>query len=1142
MSSYATGTLDLTANPNAGNTVQIGQQIYTFVASGAANAAGDVALGSNVQGTLQNLQNAVNGTGTASPGTYGVGTAANRAAQITAVNGGSATVQALTAGNAGNTVQLITNLTSSGGTTGANLTGAVNATNDVASLTLNAQPGYLSTSAGTLTMTALPDTLANATGMLTFGTQPVAGNATGTLTLAAAPANLETVTVGSEVYTFTTAAPANNSNQVLISGTTGSLNNLMDAVNGIASAGNVGTNAVAAGNALITSVVGNVATVAATSPVGATGDAIAFSASGAGASGAGFLAGGGTSDTVTVGAQAYTFVAAGAATAANQVALGANVAGTMTNLMDAVNGIGSGSDTTYGAGTGINGAATMSYSGAGGEATITAATGGVGGNAIALTSTILNAANPTGFLSGGAAADTVTIGTTTYTFVAAGQAIAADQVADGATVQATLTNLLNAVNGTGAASNTTYGTGTVANTTGTITGISNGVVTVQSGTAGVATPGAGNGTTTGNSVALSVSSQTGTVTVSGTGFLTGGSNTDTVTIGNVTYSFVAAGQANAANQVALGSSLQGTLNNLMAAVNSTSTAAYNASTNPTGGSVSTFGVGTTLNTQATITSDANGVAEVQALTAGGMGLNAVFGGGNATGTLGGLTVSTLSGGSATAAATGNIDLAGGQPTAGNATGTVNIGTTTTGLSGATVTIGGQAFTFESGALGAAGQVAIGASITTALTNLQNAVNGTGSSGANTYYAGTVPAGTAVISSFNATTGAATVAATSLTTGNAVTLAATGNATVSGGTLAGQGTSDTVTIGAVTYTFVAADAATAGHNEVALGATTQATLKNLMAAVNAANDATGNSGATFQLASNGAASIQGLTGAQISSVNGAQAVVTANAVGAGTLAAGTGNFLALSDTFANSANVAGSPGGATAATKATGLFDLTNNPLSGNTVTIGGESYTFVSGAPTAANQVLIGGSANGTLNNLMEAVNNGPAGTGAGTNYGTGTVANTSATITAVAGGQATVQAITAGTAGNSVAISAELSNGAGGGAVGTVSSSLAGGGASVSLNSAADAQSALTVIAGAISTVAATRGAIGSGINQMNAAVQVMNNTSQNLTSSLSGIQDANIGQVVANMSKYQVLEQTGIAALTQANTNEQVVLKLLP
>jgi flagellin len=62
-----------------------------------------------------------------------------------------------------------------------------------------------------------------------------------------------------------------------------------------------------------------------------------------------------------------------------------------------------------------------------------------------------------------------------------------------------------------------------------------------------------------------------------------------------------------------------------------------------------------------------------------------------------------------------------------------------------------------------------------------------------------------------------------------------------------------------------------------------------------------------------------------------------------------------------------------------------------------------------------------------------------------------------------------------------------------------------------------------------------------MNAALQVMNNTAQNLTSSLSGIQDADIGKVVANMSKFQVLEQTGISALAQSNSQAQAVLKLL-
>src|SRR5208282_3308990 len=65
LSSYATGTLDLTTNPQTGNTLQIGQQVYTFVGAGDANAANDVALGTGgtgLQTTLQNLQNAVNGT------------------------------------------------------------------------------------------------------------------------------------------------------------------------------------------------------------------------------------------------------------------------------------------------------------------------------------------------------------------------------------------------------------------------------------------------------------------------------------------------------------------------------------------------------------------------------------------------------------------------------------------------------------------------------------------------------------------------------------------------------------------------------------------------------------------------------------------------------------------------------------------------------------------------------------------------------------------------------------------------------------------------------------------------------------------------------------------------------------------------
>jgi flagellin len=99
----------------------------------------------------------------------------------------------------------------------------------------------------------------------------------------------------------------------------------------------------------------------------------------------------------------------------------------------------------------------------------------------------------------------------------------------------------------------------------------------------------------------------------------------------------------------------------------------------------------------------------------------------------------------------------------------------------------------------------------------------------------------------------------------------------------------------------------------------------------------------------------------------------------------------------------------------------------------------------------------------------------------------------------------------------------------------------SQNLGTAATAASALTVINSAISNVAAMRGTIGAGINRLNSATNVINTQVQNLTSAQSSMQDADVGQVVANMSKYQVLEQTGISALAQSNQNEQAVLKLL-
>jgi len=96
-------------------------------------------------------------------------------------------------------------------------------------------------------------------------------------------------------------------------------------------------------------------------------------------------------------------------------------------------------------------------------------------------------------------------------------------------------------------------------------------------------------------------------------------------------------------------------------------------------------------------------------------------------------------------------------------------------------------------------------------------------------------------------------------------------------------------------------------------------------------------------------------------------------------------------------------------------------------------------------------------------------------------------------------------------------------------------------LTQASDAATALTAINTAIAEVAALRGALGASSNQLQAASNVMNNQITNLTSAESGIMDADIGKETANLSKYSILQQTGIAALQQSNQMQQSVLKLL-
>jgi flagellin len=93
----------------------------------------------------------------------------------------------------------------------------------------------------------------------------------------------------------------------------------------------------------------------------------------------------------------------------------------------------------------------------------------------------------------------------------------------------------------------------------------------------------------------------------------------------------------------------------------------------------------------------------------------------------------------------------------------------------------------------------------------------------------------------------------------------------------------------------------------------------------------------------------------------------------------------------------------------------------------------------------------------------------------------------------------------------------------------------------ATTATTVLTSLTTAIQDVAYQRGTLGANINQLNAASNVASSESVNLTSAESSVRSTNYGQATSDMAKYKVLSQTGIAALSQANSVQQDVLKLL-
>jgi flagellin len=273
---------------------------------------------------------------------------------------------------------------------------------------------------------------------------------------------------------------------------------------------------------------------------------------------------------------------------------------------------------------------------------------------------------------------------------------------------------------------------------------------------------------------------------------------------------------------------------------------------------------------------------------------------------------------------------------------------------------------------------------------------------------------------------------------------------------------------------------------------------------------------------------------------------------------------------NSLNGQLSASGITASTNSTGQLEFSG---SGAFTVADGGGGTFVSGNATAAGLVSAGtqlltsnllvGQDGAGVGEAVNTSNFNVAGKPVFGTLGTSTAASSltfssgsgQATV-AIASGQTLAQAITTiNAATNSIGVNAVLNaDGTGisfqGATTFAVSSSAAAqaftatGAQTVTAavgSATANATSAITAINAAIQSLGLVQGSVGAGENTLQYATNLAQSQITNYSSAESSIRDADIAAQAANLTKAQVLIQTSVAALAQANSAPQAILKLL-
>ncbi len=96
-------------------------------------------------------------------------------------------------------------------------------------------------------------------------------------------------------------------------------------------------------------------------------------------------------------------------------------------------------------------------------------------------------------------------------------------------------------------------------------------------------------------------------------------------------------------------------------------------------------------------------------------------------------------------------------------------------------------------------------------------------------------------------------------------------------------------------------------------------------------------------------------------------------------------------------------------------------------------------------------------------------------------------------------------------------------------------------VDTAVNAKAAITAITSSVAALGLVQGTVGDGENDLTYAIGLANSQITNESAAESNIRDANVAQEAAALTQSQVLQQSSVAALAQANSEPQALLKLL-